>query len=52
MNGKQSGDPTKLSRALVQIVALDEPPLRWIAGAGADAVAGVEQKTRDLLAPR
>jgi len=48
MNGKQGGDPAKLSRALVQIVALDEPPLRWIAGA--DAVTGVEQKARDLLA--
>ena len=48
MNGKQSGDPAKLARALVQLVALDEPPLRWIAGA--DAVAAVEQKARDLLA--
>ena len=48
MNGKQGGDPAKLSRALVQIVALDEPPLRWVAGA--DAVAAVEQKARDLLA--
>ena len=38
MNGKQGGDPAKLAEALVQIVALDEPPLRWIAGA--DAVAG------------
>src|SRR3954469_15526032 len=47
MNGKQGGDPAKLSQALVQIVALDEPPLRWIAGA--DAVAGVEQKAHDLL---
>jgi NAD(P)-dependent dehydrogenase (short-subunit alcohol dehydrogenase family) len=48
MNGKQGGDPAKLSRALVQLVALHEPPLRWIAGA--DAVAAVEQKARDLLA--
>ena len=48
MNGKQGGDPAKLSHALVQLVALDQPPLRWIAGA--DAVAGVEQKARDLLA--
>jgi NAD(P)-dependent dehydrogenase (short-subunit alcohol dehydrogenase family) len=48
MNGKQGGDPAKLSRALVQLLALDEPPLRWIAGA--DALAGVEQKARDLLA--
>ena len=48
MNGTQGGDPAKLGRALVQIVALDEPPLRWIAGA--DAVAAVEQKAHDLLA--
>ena len=48
MNGQQGGDPAKLSRALVTLVALDEPPLRWIAGA--DAVAGVEQKAHDLLA--
>jgi NAD(P)-dependent dehydrogenase (short-subunit alcohol dehydrogenase family) len=48
MNGNQGGDPAKLSRALVQLVALDEPPLRWIAGA--DAIAGVEQKAHDLLA--
>ena len=48
MNGQQGGDPAKLAQALVQIVALDEPPLRWVAGA--DAVAGVEQKARDLLA--
>src|SRR3954463_9596249 len=48
MNGKQGGDPAKLSRALVQLVALDEPPLRWVAGA--DALASVEQKARELLA--
>jgi NAD(P)-dependent dehydrogenase (short-subunit alcohol dehydrogenase family) len=48
MNGTQGGDPAKLGRALVQVVALDEPPLRWIAGA--DAVAAVEQKAHELLA--
>ncbi|HEY5847298.1 MAG TPA: SDR family NAD(P)-dependent oxidoreductase [Microlunatus sp.] len=48
MNGKQGGDPAKLAEALVEIVALDEPPLRWIAGA--DAVAAVEQKAHELLA--
>ena len=48
MNGTQGGDPAKLAEALVQIVALDEPPLRWIAGA--DAVAAVEQKAHELLA--
>jgi NAD(P)-dependent dehydrogenase (short-subunit alcohol dehydrogenase family) len=48
MNGRQGGDPAKLAHALVQVVGLDEPPLRWVAGA--DAVQGVEQKARDLLA--
>jgi len=48
MNGTQEGDPAKLAAALVQIVDQDDPPVRWVAGA--DAVAGVEQKARDLLA--
>ena len=48
MNGKQAGDPAKLARALVQLADSDEPPLRWVAGA--DAVEGVEQKARILLA--
>jgi NAD(P)-dependent dehydrogenase (short-subunit alcohol dehydrogenase family) len=48
MNGQQQGDPAKLAAALVQIVDQDDPPARWVAGA--DAVAGVEQKARDLLA--
>jgi NAD(P)-dependent dehydrogenase (short-subunit alcohol dehydrogenase family) len=48
MNGRQGGDPAKLAQALVQVVGLDEPPLRWVAGA--DAVQGVEQKAKDLLA--
>jgi NAD(P)-dependent dehydrogenase (short-subunit alcohol dehydrogenase family) len=48
MNGQQGGDPTKLATALVQLASQDEPPLRWVAGA--DAVATVEQKAKDLLA--
>jgi NAD(P)-dependent dehydrogenase (short-subunit alcohol dehydrogenase family) len=48
MNGRQQGDPAKFAAALVQIVDEEDPPLRWVAGA--DAVAGVEQKARDLLA--
>jgi NAD(P)-dependent dehydrogenase (short-subunit alcohol dehydrogenase family) len=47
MNGKQGGDPAKLAAALVTIAALEEPPLRW--QAGADVVAGVEQKITTLL---
>jgi hypothetical protein len=48
MNGKQAGDPAKLGKALVQLAGEDEPPRRWVAGA--DAVALVEQKARDVLA--
>jgi len=48
MDGKQGGDPAKLADALVHLVALDEPPLRF--AAGADAVALFETKARALLA--
>jgi NAD(P)-dependent dehydrogenase (short-subunit alcohol dehydrogenase family) len=48
MNGKQGGDPAKLAAALVQVAGQLEPPLRWVAGA--DAVEGVEQKAKTLLA--
>jgi NAD(P)-dependent dehydrogenase (short-subunit alcohol dehydrogenase family) len=47
MNGQQGGDPAKLGAALVTIAALENPPLRFVAGA--DVVAGVEQKARLLL---
>ena len=48
MNGLQGGDPAKLADALVQLAGQDEPPSRFVAGA--DAVATIEQKARDLLA--
>jgi NAD(P)-dependent dehydrogenase (short-subunit alcohol dehydrogenase family) len=48
INGQQPGDPAKLARALIQLADSDEPPLRWVAGE--DAVEGVEQKARLLLA--
>jgi NAD(P)-dependent dehydrogenase (short-subunit alcohol dehydrogenase family) len=48
MNGQQGGDPAKLANALVQLAGQDEPPLRF--AAGADAIATVEQKAKDLLA--
>jgi len=47
MNGLQTGDPAKLADALVHLASQGEPPLRF--AAGADAVATVEQKARDLL---
>jgi NAD(P)-dependent dehydrogenase (short-subunit alcohol dehydrogenase family) len=42
MNGKQGGDPAKLAQALVTITELEQPPLRFIAGA--DAIAQAEEK--------
>jgi len=47
-NGRQSGDPAKLARALVAIADQNRPPRRFIAGA--DAIAGAEQKIADLKA--
>jgi NAD(P)-dependent dehydrogenase (short-subunit alcohol dehydrogenase family) len=48
MNGRQAGDPAKLASALAQLAGQEEPPLRFVAGA--DAIATVEQKAKDLLA--
>jgi NAD(P)-dependent dehydrogenase (short-subunit alcohol dehydrogenase family) len=48
MDGQQGGDPAKLAAALVELVALDEPPLRF--AAGADAVGLFESKAQTLLA--
>ena len=48
MNGRQTGDPAKLARALLTIADQDQPPLRFVAGA--DAITGVEAKAKDLLA--
>jgi NAD(P)-dependent dehydrogenase (short-subunit alcohol dehydrogenase family) len=48
MNGQQGGDPAKLANALVQLAGQDKPPLRF--AAGADAIAAVEQKAKELLA--
>ena len=47
-NGRQSGDPAKLARALVAIADQNPPTRRFIAGA--DAIAGAEQKIADLKA--
>jgi NAD(P)-dependent dehydrogenase (short-subunit alcohol dehydrogenase family) len=48
MNGQQGGDPAKLAHALIGLATSAQPPVRWVAGA--DAVAGVEQKAKELLA--
>jgi NAD(P)-dependent dehydrogenase (short-subunit alcohol dehydrogenase family) len=46
INGKQSGDPAKLARALIAVIDAPEPPARWVAGG--DAVQAIVQKA-DLL---
>jgi NAD(P)-dependent dehydrogenase (short-subunit alcohol dehydrogenase family) len=48
MNGQQGGDPAKLADALVHLAGLEEPPLRF--AAGADAVAAFERTANNLLA--
>ncbi|HYC93450.1 MAG TPA: SDR family NAD(P)-dependent oxidoreductase [Thermoanaerobaculia bacterium] len=48
MNGKQSGDPVKLARALITISEQEPPPQRFIAGE--DAIATAEQKIATLQA--
>ena len=45
-NGKQSGDPAKLARALMTIAGEQTPPRRFIAGA--DAIGTTEQRIAEL----
>jgi NAD(P)-dependent dehydrogenase (short-subunit alcohol dehydrogenase family) len=47
VDGQQPGDPAKLAAALVSLAGEENTPLRWVAGA--DAVAGIEQKAKELL---
>jgi len=47
-NGRQSGDPAKLAKALLIIASQEPPPRRFIAGA--DAIATAEQRVADLKA--
>jgi NAD(P)-dependent dehydrogenase (short-subunit alcohol dehydrogenase family) len=50
-NGRQSGDPAKLARALIAISSQDKPPRRFIAGADAvetaDKVASTLKQQND-----
>jgi NAD(P)-dependent dehydrogenase (short-subunit alcohol dehydrogenase family) len=45
-NGRQSGDPAKLARAILTIASHESPPRRFVAGA--DAIATTEQKIAEL----
>ena len=47
-NGRQSGDPAKLARALITLARQEPPPRRFVAGT--DAIATAEQKIADLKA--
>lgn len=47
MEGRQSGDPAKLARALLSVTELPSPPLRFVAGA--DSVGGVVRKGELLV---
>jgi NAD(P)-dependent dehydrogenase (short-subunit alcohol dehydrogenase family) len=46
MDGQQGGDPAKLADALIRLAELDEPPLRF--AAGADAVGVFERRAKAL----
>src|SRR6476659_9834635 len=48
MSGEQTGDPAKLADALMQLIAKDDLPFRW--PAGADAVGTFEKKGQELIA--
>ena len=47
VHGQQAGDPAKLGAALVEIVGMEEPPFRFVAGA--DAVAAIEGQMHTVL---
>lgn len=47
MDGKQDGDPGKLTNAIVYLAALETPPQRF--AGGADAVQAFEGTEQNLL---
>ena len=46
MNHQQPGDPVRLAQAVLQLVASEQPPLRW--AAGSDAVHMVDERLTQL----
>ncbi|MDP9904433.1 SDR family oxidoreductase [Arthrobacter bambusae] len=46
MNGLQGGDPAKLADALIRLAELEQPPLRF--AAGADAVGLFDSRAKEL----
>ncbi|MEU9780696.1 SDR family oxidoreductase [Streptomyces phaeochromogenes] len=48
MNGRQAGDPSKLADALLKVIDLDTPPLRFVAGD--DAIPTARAKGAEITA--
>lgn len=48
MNGQQAGDPARLADALLKVIGLDDPPLRFVAGD--DAIPTAEAKGQEITA--
>ncbi|MYW67025.1 SDR family NAD(P)-dependent oxidoreductase [Streptomyces sp. SID8379] len=48
MNGQQAGDPVKLADALLEVIDLPDPPLRFVAGD--DALHTAEAKGQEITA--
>lgn len=48
MNGRQDGDPVKLADALIEVIGLARPPLRFVAGD--DAIPTAEAKGKEITA--
>ena len=46
MNGNQTGDPVKLTKALIAITNMQEPLARWVAGS--DSLEDAEGKVKAL----
>jgi len=46
MDGKQPGDPVRAAQAILQVVALDNPPLRLLLGTDALTLADTSAKSR------
>ncbi|HEY9337508.1 MAG TPA: oxidoreductase [Kribbella sp.] len=46
MDGKQPGDPAKAAQAILQVVALDNPPLRLLLGTDALTLADSSSRSR------
>lgn len=48
MNGRQDGDPVKLADALIEVIGLEQPPLRFVAGD--DAIPTAEARGKEITA--